>query len=64
MSDIPEDRRRPGGRAVGGMMDPNNQIASKLRALYSAIEQEPIPDLFLDLLEKLDKAEQTGKSRL
>jgi len=63
MSDIPENRRRAGGRAGGGMMDPNNQIASKLRALYSAVEQEPIPDLFLDLLEKLDKAEQTGKSR-
>jgi hypothetical protein len=64
MSDIPENRRRPGDRAGGGTMDPNNQIAAKLRALYSAIEQEPIPDLFLDLLEKLDKAERTGKSRL
>ena len=63
MSDIPENRRRPGGRVGGGTMDPNNQIAAKLRALYSAIEQEPIPDLFLDLLEKLDKAERTGKSR-
>ncbi|MGI0524857.1 hypothetical protein ABY43_11700 [Rhizobium giardinii] len=44
------------------MMDPNNQIASKLRALYSAVEQEPIPDMFLDLLEKLDQAERMGKS--
>ncbi|WP_372352991.1 NepR family anti-sigma factor [Pararhizobium sp. BT-229] len=65
MSDIPGKQRRAGlsGRAGGGMMDPNNQIASKLRALYSAVEQEPIPDMFLDLLEKLDKAEQRGKSR-
>lgn len=62
MSDIPENRRRACG-AGDGMMDPNNQIASKLRALYSAVEREPIPDLFLDLLERLDKAEQTGKSR-
>ncbi|MBW9063765.1 hypothetical protein JNB71_10580 [Rhizobium herbae] len=61
MSDIPENRRRA-GRRVNGMMDPNNQIASKLRALYSAVEQEPIPDMFLDLLEKLDQAERMGKS--
>jgi hypothetical protein len=61
MSDIPENRRRAGSGA-NGMMDPNNQIASKLRALYSAVEQEPIPDMFLDLLEKLDQAERMGKS--
>lgn len=64
MNDIPENQRRTGraSRAGGGMMDPHNQIASKLRALYSAIEQEPIPDMFLDLLERLDQAEQSGKS--
>ncbi len=39
-------------------MDANNQIALKLRALYREVEQEPIPDIFLDLLAKLDKAEQ------
>ncbi|MBP1861956.1 hypothetical protein J2Z75_005485 [Rhizobium herbae] len=66
MSDIPENQRRAGmaGRAGGGLADPNNQIASKLKALYSAVEREPIPDMFLDLLEKLDKAEQIGKSQL
>ncbi|MDW5314064.1 NepR family anti-sigma factor [Rhizobium sp. PL01] len=50
-----------GSRAGVGSSDPNAQIASKLKALYSAIEQEPIPDTFLDLLEKLDQAEQLGK---
>ncbi|URK89024.1 hypothetical protein LP421_14915 [Rhizobium sp. RCAM05350] len=63
MSDIPENQRRAdmAGRAGTRTSDPNTQIASKLKALYSAIEQEPIPDTFLDLLEKLDRAEQLGK---
>jgi hypothetical protein len=63
MANIPENQRRAGmgSRAGVGSSDPNAQIASKLKALYSAIEQEPIPDTFLDLLEKLDQAEQLGK---
>ncbi|WP_455273484.1 NepR family anti-sigma factor [Rhizobium herbae] len=48
-------------RAGTRTSDPNTRIASKLKALYSAIEQEPIPDTFLDLLERLDRAEQLGK---
>lgn len=36
----------------------NAQIATKLKALYSEIEQEPIPDLFLDLLEQLEQVEK------
>ena len=62
MSDIPENQRRTGmaGRPRG-MADPNNQIASKLKALYSAVEQEAVPDTFLDLLEKLDQAEQSTR---
>jgi hypothetical protein len=63
MNDIPENRRRS-GRAGGNIADPNNQIANKLKALYSAVEQEPIPDMFLDLLEKLDRAEQRSKPQL
>lgn len=64
MVNIPENQRRAGmgSKAAAGTTDPNTQIASKLKALYSAIEQEPIPDAFLDLLEKLDRAEQLGKS--
>ncbi|MCV9998662.1 NepR family anti-sigma factor [Pararhizobium sp. YC-54] len=51
--------RRAGTRTS----DPNTQIALKLKALYSAVEQEPIPDMFLDLLEKLDRAEQVKSRR-
>jgi hypothetical protein len=63
MSDIPKNQQRA-GRAGGNIADPNNQIANKLKALYSAVEQEPVPDMFLDLLEKLDRAEQLGKPQL
>ncbi|MNL89566.1 hypothetical protein D3C87_2199660 [compost metagenome] len=42
--------------------DPNGLIGSKLKALYRAIEQEPVPDLFIDLLQKLDDAEALGRA--
>ena len=42
-------------------IDPNSQVAAKLKAFYSAVEQEPIPDMFLDLLEQLDRAEKAGE---
>lgn len=38
--------------------DPNAQIAAKLRALYLSVQEEAIPDKFLDLLEKLDAVER------
>lgn len=38
--------------------DPNAQIAAKLKALYQSVQEEAIPARFLDLLEKLDAAEQ------
>ncbi len=65
MTNIPENQRRAGMGSRTGIAssDPNAQIASKLKALYNAVEQEPIPDLFLDLLEKLDQAEQLGKTQ-
>lgn len=65
MSDIPENHRRVGSaRKTGGSLkDPNAQIAAKLKALYTAVEEEPIPDMFLDLLEKLDQAERVVKTR-
>lgn len=64
MVNIPENQRRAGMGSRSGTRtaDPNAQIASKLKALYSAVEQEPIPDTFLDLLEKLDQAERLGKT--
>ena len=36
----------------------NSDIGAKLRALYTSVQDEGIPDKFLDLLEKLDRAEK------
>lgn len=41
--------------------DINSQISGKLRELYDSVREEAIPDRFLDLLEKLDEAEQKSK---
>ncbi|WP_275791160.1 NepR family anti-sigma factor [Pararhizobium gei] len=38
--------------------NPNAQIAAKLRALYVSVQEEAIPDRFLDLLDKLDAVER------
>jgi hypothetical protein len=38
--------------------NPNAQIATKLRALYISVQEEAVPDRFLDLLEKLDAVER------
>ncbi|WP_331371927.1 NepR family anti-sigma factor [Sinorhizobium chiapasense] len=49
------------GRPIGTSSstgDPNAQIAAKLKALYQSVQEEAIPARFLDLLEKLDAAEQ------
>ena len=42
--------------------DPNRIISQKLRALYSSVEQEGIPDRFVSLLEQLDEAERRQKN--
>jgi len=34
----------------------------KLRALYGAVQDETIPDKFLELLEKLDQVEEQSKT--
>lgn len=47
----------PDRRCQGDELGPNTEIGSKLRALYSSIQDETIPDRFLDLLEKLDQIE-------
>lgn len=41
-------------------LGPNCEVGLKLKALYSSIQDEEIPDRFLELLEKLDQAEQEG----
>lgn len=49
--------KKPEGAQRG---DPNEAISRKLKLLYSAVEGEGIPDRFLDLLEKLDLAENAS----
>jgi len=43
-------------------LGPNSEIGSKLRALYTSIQEETIPARFLDLLERLDQAERNSSS--
>jgi hypothetical protein len=53
MNDLssPKPRRQEDG------LGPTTDIGAKLRALFGAVQDEPIPDRLLDLLEKLDQAE-------
>ncbi|NLS06536.1 hypothetical protein HGP14_24820 [Rhizobium sp. P32RR-XVIII] len=46
------------------ILDPTNQIGIKLRSLYAAVQEEAIPDRFLDLLEKLDEAEMMATAKV
>lgn len=41
-------------------LGPTDAIASQLKQYYTSVEQEPIPDNLLSLLEKLDEAERSG----
>jgi hypothetical protein len=43
-------------------LGPNSDIGNKLRAYYSAVQEEGIPDKLLDLLERLDEVERLSKS--
>lgn len=53
-------RSRRGDDGLG----PNSDIGSKLRALYGSVQNEPIPEDILDLLERLDQAElKSGHAR-
>ena len=45
-----------------GAVSPNASISRKLREFYDAVQEEGIPDRFLDLLERLDQAERNAKS--
>lgn len=44
------------------VLDPNASISRKLRDYYGALQEERIPDRFLDLLERLDEAERKAQS--
>ncbi len=54
--------RTQAGRADDGL-GPNTDIGARLRALYGAVQDEGVPDQLLDLLEKLDSAEQAHKAK-
>ena len=54
-------RLQAGGADDG--LGPNTDIGSRLRALYGSVQDEGVPDNLLDLLEKLDGAEQAQKSK-
>ncbi len=45
-------------RSQKDILGPHCEVGFKLRALYASIQDETIPDRFLDLLEKLDQVEQ------
>jgi hypothetical protein len=52
--------RLQAGRADDGL-GPNTDIGARLRALYGSVQDEGVPENLLDLLEKLDSAEQAQK---
>ncbi|HTN62902.1 MAG TPA: NepR family anti-sigma factor [Devosia sp.] len=54
--------RTQAGRTDDGL-GPNTDIGARLRALYGAVQDEGVPDQLLDLLEKLDSAEQAQRSK-
>ena len=54
---VPRTRRSDDG------LGPNSDIGARLRAFYGAVQDQPIPDKFLDLLEKLDEVEQASKRK-
>jgi hypothetical protein len=37
-------------------------ITSKLKALYNSVQEEEIPDKFMQMLEQLDEAEAASKT--
>ena len=54
--------RTQAGRADDGL-GPNTDIGNRLRALYGAVQEEGVPEQLLDLLEKLDSAEQVQQGK-
>lgn len=58
MNDMSSPRPRRNDDGLG----PNSDIGARLRALFGAVQDEPIPDRLLDLLEKLDQAEGKAHS--
>lgn len=56
------DRNDKGGAGTRGHrtgLGSTDAIASQLKQYYTSVEQEPIPDNLLSLLEKLDETERS-----
>jgi hypothetical protein len=45
-------------QAAAPGQDFDRQVSGLLQSMYGAVESEGIPEKFLDLLEKLDRAER------
>lgn len=56
----PPQRRRTAAGRRKDPLGPDSEIGSRLRAIYSDIEREPIPADLIELLERLDEAERGG----
>lgn len=60
-SDETEKNEKLDATSKSQAADVSDPISHKLKALYQSVEDETIPDRFLDLLEQLDAAEQKSK---
>ena len=60
MSRDPKDWENSSGH--GSQSGATDAIASELQKYYKSVEEEPIPDQLLELLDKLDQAERSGGS--
>jgi hypothetical protein len=57
-----QDRSRSRFGRSDDWLGANSDIGNKLRALYGSVQDEGIPDHLLDLLEKLDQAENKSST--
>ena len=60
---VTQQRMRTQAARADDGLGPNTDIGARLRALYGAIQDEGVPEQLLDLLEKLDSAEQAQKAK-
>lgn len=61
---MPDKKSEPGKQydaSASRKQDANTMIAQRLRGYYDSIIDEGTPPAFLDLLERLDKAERGEK---
>jgi hypothetical protein len=63
MSDISKNApQTPSDPSRDRPLQPNSSISLKLRELYGSVEEQAIPDRLLDLLKRLEQAEQNATS--